>query len=74
MKRMSAPLMMLMLTLAALLNVYCSSDDSTSPNELPIMCIDAHSQPPYPELGDDVDLQSIINSMDVNNVSVSILS
>jgi predicted TIM-barrel fold metal-dependent hydrolase len=37
-------------------------------------CIDAHSQPPYPELGDSVDLEGIIASMDASNVAVSILS
>jgi hypothetical protein len=44
----------------------------TSANE--IACIDFHSQPPYPEIGDGVDLNQILPLMDANNVSVSILS
>jgi len=39
-----------------------------------LTCIDAHSQPPYPELGDGVDLEGIIASMDASHVAVSILS
>jgi predicted TIM-barrel fold metal-dependent hydrolase len=52
----------------------CSKENATEPDPGLILCIDAHSQPPYPEIGDNVDLPSIIQDMDQNNVSISILS
>jgi predicted TIM-barrel fold metal-dependent hydrolase len=50
------------------------STNSNGTDELEFTYIDAHSQPPYPELGDSVNLESIIELMDSNNVAVSILS
>jgi predicted TIM-barrel fold metal-dependent hydrolase len=64
------------LVFALLLVVWSCSDDNSpsSPPEDELTFIDAHSQPPYPELGDNVDLTAIINAMDENDVAVSILS
>lgn len=54
----------------------CDKESSTEIESDPVAvrCIDIHSQPPYPELGTNVNLESIIQQMDDNNVSRSILS
>ena len=52
----------------------CDKDVSTDVEQNLIVCIDTHSQPPYPEQGRNVDLPSIIQAMDDNDVSWSILS
>ncbi|MBI4647485.1 MAG: hypothetical protein HY738_13075 [Bacteroidia bacterium] len=55
----------------------CKKDNSNDNNQTepePITCIDVHSQPPYPEQGANVDLQSILTNMNSNNVARSVLS
>jgi predicted TIM-barrel fold metal-dependent hydrolase len=54
--------------------LFCDKDHSTNTKQDQITCIDVHSQPPYPELEENVNLQGIIQDMDENNVSLSILS
>lgn len=63
-----------LISIMILIELSCDKDVSTDVEQDRIVCIDTHSQPPYPELGDNVDLPSIIQAMDENNVSWSILS
>lgn len=56
---------------------FCKKNDGsgdTDTSSTAITCIDVHSQPAYPELGDGVDLEGILTSMAANHVSKSILS
>ena len=60
--------------MVVLAGMSCDKDSSTDVEQTLIVSIDTHSQPPYPELGNNVNLSSIIQDMDENNVSWSILN
>ena len=65
---------MIIVVLIILTVVFCKTDTPANVEADPCVCIDIHNQPPYPELGDDVDLPAILDDMAANNVSNSILS
>ncbi len=74
MKRKINIIFAVLISILSLIGLSCEKDNSINVEQVYIICIDTHSQPPYPELGDNVNLPSIIQSMDANSVSKSILS
>ncbi len=74
MRKLEILLCLTLMSVTAMVGCSCPGGDDSGRVDREFTYIDAHSQPPYPELGDSTDLEGIIELMDSSNVAVSILS